>query len=60
MLRARYALVPLAELAPLEPGEYAITLIIAAQGGLPSDREAARTREDVQRVAIRITVTAAG
>ncbi len=51
---------PLAELAPLEPGEYAITLIIAAQGGLPSDREAARTREDVQRVAIRITVTAAG
>lgn len=51
---------PLAELAELEPGAYAITLIIAAQGGLPSDREAARTREDVQRVAIRITVTAAG
>jgi hypothetical protein len=49
---------PLAELAALEPGEHVLTLVIAEQGRLPTDRAAARTREDVQRVAIRITVTA--
>lgn len=45
------------QLAPLEPGEHTLTLVIAAQGQLPSDREAARTREDVERVAIQISVT---
>lgn len=44
------------ELAPLTPGDHALTLVIAEQGQLPRDLDSARTNEAVQRVAIQITI----